>query len=160
MSKKLLCLKIIFDLLPKITLLLRLAFLLVLPVRFSNCSPVSFCNLSSMQTVCHIFFGRLVMMFPILVWRSLMKHSFLHVRACSKLKLLRHAHVLTFWDNGHPYLMLAKSHSSYLLRMHPLPSIGRVVIHVETPCWRRSVSITDQAMVMVMVIVCYLNKVI
>ena len=134
MSRKRLCLKIIFDLLPKITLLLRLAFLLVLAVGFSNCSPVSFCNVSSMQTAWHISFSRMVMIFPILLWCSLMQPPFLHVRACSKLKLLRHTHDLSFWYNGHPCLMLTKSHNSCLLSMYPLPSIGRVVIHAEALC--------------------------
>ena len=73
-------------------------------------------------------------MFLGLLWRSVMKDPFLHIRACPMLKLLPHAHVLGVQDSGHPYLMLTRSQNSCLLSIYPSSSIGRVIRHVEAPC--------------------------
>lgn len=113
----------------QIILLLRLVFLLVLALRCSNCSPIIYCNVS---------FSRLVIMFLIL-----MKPPFLHIRACLKLKLLQHTHVLGVWDNGHPYLMLTNFHLLYA--KHASFSFNGVVIHVQESCWCCLVYITDQS---------------
>ena len=68
-------------------------------------------------------------MFLSLLWRSMMKPHFLHVRACLMLKFLLHSHALGFRNNGRSYLMLTRSQNSYLLWMYHLSSIGRVVNH-------------------------------
>ena len=106
----------------------------VLVVLWSNCSPVSFCNVGPVQTSRHISFRYLAVMFLGLLWRSVMKDPFLHVRACPMLKLLPHAHVLGVQDGGHQYLMLTRSQNSCLLSIYPSSSIGRVIRHVEAPC--------------------------
>ena len=99
----------------------------------SNCSRVSFCNVGSMRTSWHTSFSRLAVMFLSLLRWSVIKPSFLHVRACSMLKFFPHVHV-DVRDNGYPYLILARSQNSCLLSMYPSPSIGKVDGHIEAPC--------------------------
>ena len=117
----------LFDLLPKILLLLRL---ILLHPMFSS----SFCNAGSMRILRHTSFSRLAVMFLRLLWRSVMNPPFLHVRACSMLKLFPHVHIIGVRDNGQPYLILTRSQNSCLLSMYPFSSIGRVDSHVEAPC--------------------------
>ena len=100
----------------------------------SNWSPVSFCNVDSVRTSRLTSFSRLTVMFFSLLWRSVMNPLFLHVRACSMLKLFLHIHVLGVRDNGNLYLILTRSQNSYLLSMYPFSSIGKVDSHVEAPC--------------------------
>ena len=100
----------------------------------SNCSPVSFFNVGSMQTSWHTSFSRQVIMLLSLLWWSVMNPPSLHVRACSMLKLFPHVHLLGVRDNGQPYLILTRSQNSCLLSMYPSYSIGRVDSHVEAPC--------------------------
>ena len=69
-----------------------------------------------------------------LLWPSVMKASFLHVRECSMSKLLPYTHVLGVRDNSHPYLMLKSSHGYCLLCMNPSSLIGRKVRHAEARC--------------------------
>ena len=95
---------------------------------------VSFCNIASMQTSWNTSASRLAVMLFSLLWLSVRKPPFLQVRACSMIKFLPYAHAYSFWDNGHPYLMLTRSQNFCLLRMYPLFSIGWMVNHVEAPC--------------------------
>ena len=100
----------------------------------SNCSPVSFCNVGSMQTSWQASLSILAVMFLSLLWWSVMNPPFLFVRASSMLKLFPYVHVLGVRDNGQPYLILTRSQNSCLLNMYPSSSIGRVDSHVEAPC--------------------------
>ena len=79
----------------------------------SNCSLVSFCNVGSMRTSWRTSFSRLAVMFLSLLWQSVMNPVFLHVRACSMLKLFP-LHVFGVRDNGHPYLISKRSQNSEL----------------------------------------------
>ena len=78
--------------------------------------------------------SRLAVVFLGLLWRSVNKTSFLHVRQRSMLKLLPLVHVLGVVDNGHLYLVLTRSQNYFVLTINPLSSIGRVVSHVEASC--------------------------
>ena len=105
----------------------------VLAAVCSNCSLVSFCYVGSMRTSWHTSFSRVTVMLLSLLWQSVMNSPFLHVRACSMLKLFPHKHVLGVRGNGRPHLILTRSQNSCLSSMYP-SSIGRVVSHVEVPC--------------------------
>ena len=81
-----------------------------------------------------LLYSRVTVTFLSLLWPSVMKASFLHVRERSMSKLLPYAHVLVVRDNSHPYLMLTRSHGCYLLCMYPPSSIGRKVRHAKARC--------------------------
>ena len=99
----------------------------------SNCLLFSFCNVGSMGISWRTSFSRLVVVFPSLLWRSVINHPSLHVRACSMLKLFPHVHVLGVRDNSNPYLILTMFQNSCLLSMYPSSSIGKVDSHAEEP---------------------------
>ena len=116
-----------FDLPPKILLLLRLILLhpmcLLLFVQFVHLSAFAILVQCEHRDT-----------LPLVGWQCVINLPFLHVRACPMLKLFPHVHVLGFWDNGHPYLILARSQNScLLLSMYPSTSIGRVDSHVGAP---------------------------
>ena len=70
---------------------------------------------------------------------NVMKPPVLHVRTCSILKLLSHAHAHGVGDNSHPYLMLTRSQNSCLVSMYPLPQSveGPAMLKQLPQCWCR-----------------------
>ena len=79
-----------------------------------------------------------------LLWPSVMKASFLHVRECSMSKLLPYAHALGVRDNGHPYLMsMAAVYYACILHLQSVERLG-MLKHV-AKCWCRSTYIANQS---------------
>ena len=106
----------------------------VFAVLCSNCSPVNFCNVGSMQTSWHTSVSRLVVMFLSLLWRSVINPLFLNVRAWLMLKLFPHVHVFGVRDNSHPNLILTRYQNSCLLSIYLSSTIGKKDSCVEAPC--------------------------
>lgn len=132
LSRKLLCQKILFDLLLwLITFHLMYWLVIVQIVPLSVLLILVQCELRDALLLVSWQAGDID---PLSVVMQCDEAFFFACNNLSDVKILTHTHVLGVRDNVHPYLMLTRYQNSCSLSMYPTSSIGREASYVEELC--------------------------